>query len=89
MAKDVLKIRAKAGEYNELIQVYKNEVGCEDCKPISWSTPIKGTRIEPPTQIDAIIVDLVASQGAIRLFETASGEYLDGAGTEEAGNFYS
>lgn len=86
MAKDVPKIRAR-GEDDDLIQAYRTEVACGECKPISWSTPVKGTQIDPPTQTDAIVVDLVESQGAIRIFETASGEYLAGAGTEEAGNF--
>jgi len=87
MAKDVPKIRARASEDTELIQAYQSQVVCGDCKPISWSTPAKGTKIEPPAQTDAIVVDLVDSQGAIRIYEKANDEYVDGAGTEEAGNF--
>jgi hypothetical protein len=30
-------------------------------------------------------VDVIQNQGAIRIFERDSGEYVDGVGTEEAG----
>ncbi len=51
-----------------------------------WTTPSKATRIEPPPNTVAVIVDLVDDQGAIRMYEKESDTYVDMVGTEEAGN---
>ncbi|KAI2376528.1 hypothetical protein LOY89_002677 [Ophidiomyces ophidiicola] len=39
----------------------------------------------PPKNTITIIVDIVHSQGAIRIFENGDDLYVDGVGTEDAG----
>lgn len=50
-----------------------------------WCTPSKGVQLSPPGGTIAIVVDVISNQGAIRIFEKESGEYIDGVGTEEEG----
>jgi hypothetical protein len=44
---------------------------------ITWTSPSKGTRIYPPENTVAIIVNLVNNPGAIRIFRDES-TYIDG-----------
>ncbi|QSS66929.1 hypothetical protein I7I51_03141 [Histoplasma capsulatum] len=44
------------------------------------------TRIDPPQNSVAVVVDVVESQGAIRIFERKDDSYVNGVGTEEAGH---
>ncbi|EER43769.1 predicted protein [Histoplasma capsulatum H143] len=46
----------------------------------------KATRIDPPQNSVAVVVDVVESQGAIRIFERKDDSYVNGVGTEEAGH---
>lgn len=62
------------------------QTGCGDCESIIWKTPSKGTRIDPPANTVAVVVDVVDNRGAIRIFEKEGEEYVDGVGTEETGN---
>ena len=67
-------------------QLNVGQIDCGDCEPITWTTPSKGTRIDAPSNAVAVVIDVVESRGAIRIFEKESDEYVDGVGTEEAGN---
>lgn len=62
------------------------QTGCGDCEPITWTTPSKGTRIDPPAKTVAIVVNVIDNLGAIRIFEQEGDEYVNGVGTEEVGN---
>jgi hypothetical protein len=60
---------------------------CGDCDPtITWVTPEKGRKSTPPEATVVMVVDVRSSRGAIRIFESTSGEYIDGIGTEQEGN---
>lgn len=82
----------KAVHYSQKSAIHTNEilisiqVGCGECHPIEWTTPSKATRIDPPPNTVAIIVNLVDGQGAIRIYEKENDTYVDIVGTEEAGN---
>jgi hypothetical protein len=62
------------------------QIVCGDCEPIIWITPVKGTRINPPTNTVAVVVDVGSNRGAIRIFEKEGGGYVNIIGMEEAGN---
>lgn len=81
----VTKVRTQTSTDGGLLEECKKETRCDNCD-ITWTTPSKGTRIDPPATTLAIVVDVVHSQGAIRIFEKSDDEYVDGVGTEEAGN---
>lgn len=53
---------------------------------MSWANPPKGTRIFPPENTAAVVVDLTDSQGALRIFETEGDRFVDMVGMEEKGN---
>jgi hypothetical protein len=61
------------------VETSTNQTNCGNCSPtITWTTPEKGTRTIPPENTLAMVVDVRSSRGAIRIFETSSGEYVDG-----------
>jgi len=64
----------------------KNETACNECEPINWTTPSKGTRIDPPTNTLAVVVDVVNNRGAIRIFERKGDKYVDGVTMDDRGN---
>lgn len=82
----VKKIRTQKSTDDGLLEDCENETACGDCEPITWTTPSKGTRIDPPANTFAVIVDVVYNRGAIRIFEKNDDKYVDGVGMEEAGN---
>jgi hypothetical protein len=43
---------------------------------ITWTSPSKGTRVQPPPGTVAIVVNLVDNPGAIRIFKDET--YIDG-----------
>jgi hypothetical protein len=56
-----------------------------DCS-ITWETPSKGIRIEPPTNTVAVVVDVPKDKGAIRVFKSGIDKHLGTVGTEDAGH---
>ncbi|OJD26013.1 hypothetical protein ACJ73_02612 [Blastomyces percursus] len=85
MAKVVTKVRVSSSTDDKILEEIKNETGCDDCDSLIWSPLPKATRIDPPENTIAIVVDIVRSQGAIRIFENEGDLYVDGVGTEDAG----
>lgn len=62
------------------------QTDCGPCEPLEWTTPPKATRIDPPSNTVAVVVDLVHKQGAIRIFEKEDDTSVNIVGTEETGN---
>ncbi|KFX97011.1 hypothetical protein V490_02996 [Pseudogymnoascus sp. VKM F-3557] len=81
----VKKIRTQSSTDDEILKDCKNETTCGDCEPITWTAPLKGTRIDPPANTFAVVVD-VHNRGAMRIFEGNGNSYIDGVTVEEAGN---
>jgi len=63
----------------------KTEIGCGDCQPITWTTPPKGDRIDPPKNTVAVVIDVGSNRGAIRIYEEG-GARVGAIGMEEEGN---
>jgi len=83
----VTKIKATSSTDEKLVEECQEKTNCSDCDPtITWTTPEKGKRTTPPENTLVMVVDVRSSRGAIRIFETSSGEYVDGIGTEQTGN---
>ncbi|ELR10463.1 hypothetical protein VC83_01803 [Pseudogymnoascus destructans] len=82
----VTKIQAASSTDDKLVEECEEKTNC-DCDPtITWTTPAKAKPTTPPENTVAIIVDVRMSKGAIRIFQKSGSEYLDGIGTEQAGN---
>ncbi|KGM91614.1 uncharacterized protein PADG_12298 [Paracoccidioides brasiliensis Pb18] len=65
MVKEITKIRAKTSTDDELLKECKEEAECNTCDSITWTEPMKGTRIDPPPNTVAVVVDLIHTRGAI------------------------
>lgn len=58
-----------------------------DYRPtISWLYPDRGSETTPPASTAILLVDVGNHLGAIRIHERTTGRYVDGVGTEQAGN---
>ena len=53
---------------------------------ILWTIPEKATRITPPEETVAIVIDLTDSQGALRIFEVETDKFVDMIGMDDQGN---
>ncbi|KAH6661626.1 hypothetical protein B0J14DRAFT_350339 [Halenospora varia] len=83
----VTKIKARSSTDDKLVEECQNKTNCGDCDPIiAWTTPSKGIRTTPPQDMLVIIVNVRSNRGAIYIYKTESGEYVDSIGTEQAGN---
>ena len=60
------------------------QVGCDECEPIEWILPEKGSRVDPPREIVAIIVDFADSRGAFNIYDQGGGR-IEKLGIEESG----
>lgn len=87
MTKPIKKKRVQDSTDDGLIEKCKQETQRDDCDRITWTHPSKGEEIQPPADTLAVIVDVVQNRGAMRIFETQSGDYVSGVGLEDAGNF--
>jgi len=85
MAKEIRKIKVQRFTDDELVEECKQEINCGDCQPLTWTTPPKGDRIDPPKDTVAVIVDVSSNRGAIRIYEEAEGTRVGGIGMEEEG----
>lgn len=83
----VTKIQAESSTDDKLVEECEEKTNCGNCDhTITWTTPEKGKITTPPENTVVIIVDVRSNRGAIRIFQKSGGEYLDGIGTEQAGN---
>ncbi|KAH7370305.1 hypothetical protein BKA65DRAFT_545014 [Rhexocercosporidium sp. MPI-PUGE-AT-0058] len=81
------KIQATSLTDEQLVDECKEKTNCGDCDPtITWTTPAKGKITTPPENTVVIIVDVRSSRGAIRIFRKSDSGYVDGIGTQQAGN---
>jgi hypothetical protein len=62
-----------------------SQINCGDCKPISWTNPLKGESTTPPTGTVAIVIDVRGNKGAIRIYEVSGRSFRGSVGLEEAG----
>ncbi|OJD26560.1 hypothetical protein ACJ73_02050 [Blastomyces percursus] len=85
MVKEITKTWVNPATDN-LLEEIKKKKGCDACDSITWTTLPKATRIDPPENSVAVVVDVVNSQGAIRIYEKEGDSYVDGVGTEAAGH---
>ncbi|KAG4420649.1 hypothetical protein IFR04_006239 [Cadophora malorum] len=85
MVKNIKKIRTQTSTDAELLEECKNETNCGDCE-LSWTTPPKRTQIKPPGNTVAIVIDVSARGGAVRIFQNDSDERVGAVGVEEAEN---
>lgn len=61
------------------------KVDCGACS-ISWTTPPKGTQMEPTVKTLFVVVDVPKDKGAIRVFEKGTDKHIGTVGTENAGH---
>ncbi|EED11919.1 hypothetical protein TSTA_110980 [Talaromyces stipitatus ATCC 10500] len=86
MVEPITKISTTRIKPDELLEVVEEKV--EFKCDITWETPSIGTRVLPPKDTVAIVVNLVDSPGAIRIFRDE--KYIDGvfiddsAGSQES-----
>jgi len=81
------KIKFQTASDPELLEACKKETGLSDCESPVWqTTSTPQIRSNFPENTVAVVVDVRQEVGALRIFENATGKYLDGIGIEEKGN---
>ncbi|KAK6810581.1 hypothetical protein RU639_013672 [Aspergillus parasiticus] len=76
----VRKIRVKDSVDSSVIEECKKEIHSTEYEIIEWFTSSKGAQLNPPPHTVAIVVDIISNQGAIRIFDKETGDYIDGIG---------
>ncbi|KAL4788738.1 hypothetical protein BDV19DRAFT_195512 [Aspergillus venezuelensis] len=85
MADEVRKCKLDPIPRENLIRVVNQNLNRDDCECIKWTALPRATRIKPPPEAIAIVVDVTTSQGAIHITND-DGLYIDMVGTEFAGH---
>ncbi|KAF2175341.1 hypothetical protein K469DRAFT_702363 [Zopfia rhizophila CBS 207.26] len=85
MATGITKIRTKDSDDNNLVEEFKKQTDCGDCTTPTWISPQNRTRIYPPDNTAAIVVDVRNNKGAVNIHKKDSSEFVDMVGTEESG----
>ena len=53
---------------------------------LDWTTPARNSRVEPPKDTVAIVVDVRSNKGAIEIGDKDSNKHIEHIGTEELGH---
>ena len=78
--------RGKASQPFEICQLIFLQTGYNDCdNPVWQTTSTPQIKSKFPKNTIAVVVDVRQEVGVLRIFESTTGKYLDGVGTEEKG----